>query len=266
MNLRRGLLCGLFPVLACAGAGAAPREVAAFNTYLGGPYRVDAQHGLAQSLVERLNRKLGPALHINLNHMPRIRVDAAELSKGARFDGLLLFVNPRFVGDAAQTRFLWSKPLFFDCNLVISRAAAPLEYGGPATFGGRRFGGVRGYRYPLIDDLVRSGALQREDSQDELSGLRKLARERIDLTVMPYSVFSYLATDSALAAQLHVARKPYECFARHILVGKSNPALLAALNLAIDGLAADQEWLRAMAYFHLDPKALSGWSAQANKD
>ncbi|MEC5160351.1 polar amino acid transport system substrate-binding protein [Janthinobacterium sp. CG_23.3] len=260
------LTLALLAACCCAAAHARASATTAYNTYMVGPYLVDAQQGLAQSLVDRLNDKIGPGQQLSLSHIPRIRLDAIELNKGDQFGGVVLFVNPRFVGDAAKTRFLWSKPLFVDCNLVISRVDEPVEYVGLSTLWGLRFGGVRGYRYVHIDDMVRLGKLAREDSQDELSGLRKVALGRVDLTVVPYSIFSQFGADKTLAKQLYVAAKPLQCFARHILVGKGNPAMLKALNEAIDTLATDKGWLAAMAYFHLDVKVLSGWSADDPSD
>ena len=255
------LTLGLLAGWSCAGAHARQPATTAYNTYMVEPYLVDAQQGLAQSLVDRLNDKIGPGNQLSLSHIPRIRLDSIELNKGDQFGGVVLFVNPRFVGDPAKTRFLWSKPLFVDCNLVISRVADPVEYVGLSTFWGLRFGGVRGYRYAYIDDMVRIGKLLREDSQDELSGLRKVALGRVDVTVVPYTIFSQFGATKGLAGQLYVAPKPLQCFARHILVGKGNPALLKVVNQAIDTLATDKGWLAAMAYFHLDVNVLSGWSA-----
>lgn len=256
-------------LLACLGglpgAQALP-PVTAFNTYMAGPYLVDTQQGLAQSLVDRLNAKMAPAHRLALSHVPRIRLDTTELSKGDRFAGAVLFVNPRFVADADKTRFLWSKPLFVDCNMVVSRLGEPVEFVGLSTLWGLRFGGVRGYRYSYIDDMVRTGKVHREDSQDELSGLRKVALGRVDVTVVPYTIYSHFGSDKGLAGQLYVAHKPLQCFARHILVGKANPALLSAINDAIDSLATDKGWLAAMAYYHLDVTVLSGFRADEAPD
>ncbi len=261
----RTLLALLGSLAGSPGAHAAA-PATAFNTYMAGPYVVEAQQGLAQSLVDRLNEKMAPHHRLALRHMPRIRLDTTELSKGDKFAGAVLFVNPRFVADADKTRFLWSKPLFVDCNMVISRLEEPVEFVGLSTFWGLRFGGVRGYRYSYIDDMVGTGKVQREDSQDELSGLRKVALGRVDVTVVPYTIYSHFGADKSLARQLYVAPKPLQCFARHILVGKANPALLKAVNLAIDALGTDKGWLAAMEYFHLDVNVLSGFSADEAPD
>lgn len=242
---------------------AAVETISTYNSYAVAPYVIDAEHGLARALVDRLNAKLLPRYRLALHQIPRIRLDMSELSKGSAFAGAVLFINPRFVGDAARTRFLWSKPLFTDCNLVISRKEAPLDYQGPATLGGLRFGGVRGYRYSVLDDLARAGKLVREDSQDELSGLNKVARGRLDLTVVPYTIYSYAVAEQALAPHLYVAPRPLQCFSRHILVSRANPALLKALDQAIDALAADPKWKSTMAGLHLDLDVLARLAAVA---
>ncbi|MBA5638273.1 transporter substrate-binding domain-containing protein [Duganella sp. LX20W] len=240
---------------------AAVETVTAFNSYAVAPYFVDADHGLAHALVERLNDKLAPRYRLSLRQIPRIRLDLSELNKGSAFTGAVLFINPRFVDDAARTRFLWSRPLFTDCNLVISSREAPVDYQGPASLAGLRFGAVRGYRYSVLDELARAGKLVREDSQDELSGLNKVARRRLDLTVVPYTIYSYAVAEQALASQLYVAPRPLQCFSRHILVSRARPGLLRALDLAIEALATDPEWKAALASLHLDLDATARWAA-----
>lgn len=260
---RLGLAC----VVAAAGMWSAPRPVAAvdtitaFNSYAVAPYFIDADHGLAPALVERLNARLAPRYHLALRQIPRIRLDLSELSKGDAFAGTVLFINPRFVDDAARVRFLWTRPLFTDCNLVVSQHDAPVDYQGPASLEGLRFGGVRGYRYSVFDDLARAGKLVREDSQDEISGLNKVARRRVDLTVVPYTIYSYAVAEQALAPLLYVAARPLQCFSRHILVSRANPDLLKALDLAIEALANDPQWKAALGGLHLDFDAISRWAS-----
>lgn len=249
---------------ACLLTGTAGAEtVTAFNSYLVAPYFIDGGHGLARVLVDRLNSKVGPRYQLALRHIPRIRLDLIELNKGVGFDSAVLFINPRFVGDVARTRFLWSKPLFVDCNLVISRKEAPIDYQGPASLLGLRFGAVRGYRYSLLDDMARAGKLVREDSQDEMSGLNKVARGRLDLTIVPYTIYSYAAAELALSPALYVAARPLQCFTRHILVSKTHPALLKALDRAIDTLGTDPDWLSALARFHLSVETMARWTPYA---
>ncbi|HJV02764.1 MAG TPA: hypothetical protein VJ752_19670 [Burkholderiaceae bacterium] len=245
-------------------ATGATETVSAFNSYMVAPYFIDAEHGLAHALVARLNDRLAPRYRLSLRQIPRIRLDLSELNKESAFTGVVLFIHPRFVGDAARTRFLWSRPLFTDCNLVISPKDAPLDYQGPASLEGLRFGAVRGYRYSILDDLVRAGKLLREDSQDELSGLNKVARRRLDMTVVPYSIYSYAAAEQALAPLLYAAPRPLQCFSRHILVSRAHPALLRALDQAIEALATDPGWKAALASLHLDLDAmarLAAWPA-----
>jgi polar amino acid transport system substrate-binding protein len=101
---------------------------------------------------------------------------------------------------------------------------------------------------------------------DAQQGLAQSLVDCLDVTVVPYTIFSQFGADKGLAGQLYVAPKPLHCFARHILVCKGNPALLKALNQAIDTLASDKGWLAAMAYFRLDAGVLSGWSADEPTD
>lgn len=263
----------LKPILAllmaacCAQGGAQTHPVPAYNTYLVAPYSIDAARGLARALAQRLNADLPPEYQLEFHQMPRSRLHASELSKDERFDGVVLFIAPRFVGDPYMTRYLWSKPLFVDCNLLVSGKARPLEYEGAVSLAGRRFAGVRGYRYELIDQMVMTNRLLREDSQDELSGLQKVGLGRVDFTVVPYTIYTYAASDRELAAQLHVASRAHQCFTRRILIGKATPpGLLKAINQALDAMALDEGWRAVMQGYHLDLDVLAQWTARPPAD
>lgn len=259
----------LLMVASCAWAGAqeAARPIPAYNTYLVAPYSIDAARGLARALATRLNAELPPEYQLEYRPIPRTRLHAAELSKDERFEGVVLFIAPRFVGDPYMTRYLWSKPLFVDCNLLISGRMQPIEYEGAASLVGRRFAGVRGYRYELIDQMAVTRRLQREDSQDELSGLQKVGLGRADFTVVPYTIYAHAAADKELGSLLHVASRAHQCFTRRILIGKATPpGLLKAINQAIDTMAADEHWRALLGSYHLDLDVLAQWTAHPPAD
>ncbi len=230
----------------------------AWNTYQLPPFVVDKGKSLGQALVERLNDKLMPAYSLKLENTPRARFDMTELVKGDRFDGVTLFLNPRFVGDNDESKFLWSKPLFKDCNLIISSKMKPISFEGKQSLVGLKFGGVIGNKYVYIDDLAAENKLTREDVREESLNLSKVASGRLDFTLMPYTIFSYLSlADKETSQKLFISPKAHLCFTRHIMVGKMNSVLLKAINEAIDGLMTDPEWLNSLAQLNMDVGVLS---------
>ncbi|MBV8657366.1 MAG: hypothetical protein JO142_06005 [Burkholderiales bacterium] len=250
-----GALLSLFAI-----SSAAHADVDAFNTYVTAPFVIDDQQGLAPILVDRLNAHLPAHFELKLNNVPRKRFTTTVLAEPGRFDGVALFLAPDFVGDHDQTHFLWSKPLFMDCNLIVSSMQAPLDYLRPDQFAGLHFGGVPDHHYMQIDEMAAAGKLTREDAPDEGANLKKVAARHLDFTVMPFTVYRYTSKALNLGPHLHVSPKPLDCFARRILIGRRNQPLLKAINDAIDLLQPDAQWNKAIAHYHPEPGMLPGGS------
>ncbi len=74
------------------------------------------------------------------------------------FDGLVVWVNPAWVGDPQRERYLWTFPVMRDTNELISSIDKPITYRGPDSLKGLVFGGVEGYRYQGIDEAAAGGS------------------------------------------------------------------------------------------------------------
>jgi polar amino acid transport system substrate-binding protein len=218
---------------------------------------LDEQHGLVQSLVDILNERLAPNFTFRLQNEPRNRVNHVILDAYQSFDGVVAFGNPVFFNDVKGSKYLWTKSLFTDCNLVISNSRNAVDYVDERSLQGKRFAGVGGHRYVVVDDMAKKGSLVREDAASELSNLRKIAAHHADFTVVPYSIYGYYANAAEWAGQLNVAAKPLSCFSRHLFVGKQDAQLRDALNTVVEGLATNADWAAALALHHLDPAILS---------
>ncbi len=221
----------------------------ALNSYQVPPYSLPNNLGLSSSLVDALNRHL-VGHRLILRTIPRARLQRYSFTN-ANFSDTVLFVTPAFVGDPDMKRFKWTEPLFSECNLFVSSVSSPVVLN-RENIEGKKFAGVFGYKYELIDSLVSLNKIRREDSQDEASGLQKVALGRADFSVVPTAIFNYFLSNSAWAKRLNAAPVPLNCFSRHILVAKSQPALLKALNLAIPRLRNDQVWNTALAAVHVE--------------
>jgi len=67
--------------------------------------------------------------------------------------------------------------------------AAP--YQGTESLHGKRLGGILGYRYPWFDEAFKAGQMKRDDSPDELTILKKIHMDRVDVGVMYRTIFHY---------------------------------------------------------------------------
>lgn len=228
---------------------AAAREVELWSYHDYPPFVIDAdqEFGFSHGFTQLLNRYAGERYHFVLRTAPRRRVDH-WLGEGR--EGVVLWVNPSWFDDLAQSRYHWSDALLMDVNEVISLKATPLRYRGPDSVRKLRFGAVLGEMYPSIDDLVAEGALQRDDVADPELNLRKLLRGRIDFTIMPRSELVYMTHDSKHTDRLYVSPVPFQRFTRHLLIQTEDAKLVELFRFFEEHVDVDREWraLRSRYY------------------
>jgi len=240
------LALALLPALARADS-----TIAAYNTYAIPPF-VISNGGLAADLVGYLNSKLHGRYVLQLHTLPRNRLNQVVMAHPKQFDGVVLFANKTFLQDPQGDRYLWSAPILEDANLVVSNQRRKVEYRGPHSLVGRRFGGVNGHIYANIDELARQGALIREDAYDERLNLAKLDMRRIDFTLLPQSFYRYLQLNHKnLLEKLYVAPQPHSVFSKHILVGVTQPELMHALQPVVAQMKTDPAWQAVLAKYNL---------------
>lgn len=225
---------------------AAEQHLIAYNSYQLPPF-VTAQGGLAQELVNYLNSKLVGQYRFQLETLPRARMMATVFNPPQAARGIALFLNPRFVGDAERTRFLWSKPLFQDRNLLIFRGRPAPVVKQLSDLHGLRFGAMLESRYQGLDELVQASRISRDDSVNEAAILEKVIAKRVDFTSMNQMSYLALSEQARFRDLLGTSPTPGEPgFTRHILISKANPALASKLDAIISAMPTDPSW-RALA-------------------
>ncbi|HJV02763.1 MAG TPA: transporter substrate-binding domain-containing protein [Burkholderiaceae bacterium] len=243
----------LFAALLPGAAMAAEETLPAYNTYQSVPFVV-GEGGLANDLVGYLNNKLKGKYHFKLTQMPREALNKNVIGDPG-FKGAVLFLSPPFVEDAAKTRYLWTQPLLHDSNAVISLGSRKLEYTGPDSFKGLKFGAVRGNRYMGLEDRFGKD-IQKEEVGEELSNIKKLAAGKIDATIMANSTFRFLmqqmGKQNAERSNLYTSSKTHMEFDRHIFVARDNPALGKELDAVVAGMKGDPAWKAVLAKYGLE--------------
>lgn len=244
-------LAAWMPMAACAAT------VTAYNSYLIPPFLDNDQRtGLAPDLVDYLNLHLPVAYRLRLENVPRARLAKLVLNpQGEKFAGVALFLNPGFVGDSKQQRYLWSLPLTGDRNLLVFRSPLPWPITGLDSLDGLRFSGIYEHQYAALDERVRAGRVTREDAADEALNLAKVAARRVDFTLLNQSNFqALLKLHRGYVDTLVSLPVPWQQpFNRYILVGRENAGLLAELNKVIAGMGSDPQWQRIVRRYGLLP-------------
>lgn len=250
--MRRMLVSLLLLCVASLGA-AAEENLPAYNSYSSVPFVV-GELGMATDLVHYLNGKLKGRYHFTLTPVTREALNN-KLASDPNFKGVVLFLNPFFVGDPDKTKFAWSAPLMSDSNAVISLASRKLEYSGPDALKGLKFGGVKGNRYAGLDERFGKDIV-REDVTEELSNIRKIAAGKVDVTIMASSTYRYLlkqmGKDNAAKNNLYTSTKPHAQFERQLLVAKDNAGLAKELNDLVDAMKTDPLWKAILVKYGLD--------------
>ena len=218
--------------------------VPAYNTYQSVPFVVDAKSGLTADLVAYLNAKLKGKHVLELQSMPRERLNQTVINS-ADFKGVVLFLSPAFVGDADKKKFSWTPAIMQDGNEVISSTNKKVEYSSPDAFKGASFVGIRGNKYAGLEDKFGKD-IKRTDTNTELMSLAMVAVERADFTIMAGSIYSYLlkvnGVSDGLNNKLHASATPHSKFDRFMFVANNNSALAKDLSEIASGMPADPAW------------------------
>ncbi|HJV28030.1 MAG TPA: transporter substrate-binding domain-containing protein [Aromatoleum sp.] len=205
--------------------------------------------GLTYELADYLTKKSKGALTVKVSVLPRARVDQAVAA--ADFKDAVPWVFPAWFKDKDKTTYRWSDALFSDENAVVSSLAKKVEYASPESLKGMTFGGVLGHNYVGIDDLVKAGQIERQDSQSEEVNLKKIVAGRIDVTFLPGSSLNFLVPQLGIEGKLHLSGTPQSSYTRHILIAKSNPELLKQVNAAIAEMKTDAGWQDVLKKYHV---------------
>ena len=215
------------------------------------PFNTGGEAGLSHELVKYLNEKLEGEPRIELWLVNRARL-ALEMSD-PDFDGLVVWVNPAWVGDPQRERYLWTFPVMRDTNELISSIDKSITYRGPDSLKGLVFGGVEGYRYQGIDEAAAGGELVRHDAKKVKINLDLLVRGRIDVTLVPGSALAFFTHVPAYEGKLFVSPFPQSSYTRHILVPRSRADLHARLNDIAEQMDRDPRWHQVLESYRGTP-------------
>ncbi|NHZ90382.1 hypothetical protein F2P45_15345 [Massilia sp. CCM 8733] len=244
MRSRSFLIAMLLPLLPLRLAQAAETvQLATYYDYV--PWFVPGRPsaGLNARLASRLSEMSGGRYRFVSVYIPRRRLDV--LLQEGKLTMVVAWVHPRFFGDPERTRYFWTGPLMDDESLVVSPRAAPLEYDGPDSLRGKRFGAPGGHRFPDLEPLISAGEITRIDVPQIKNALQMIgAHRRLDFTVVDRSTLDALKHERVIdAALLHVASRPRTAsYQRSMLVPLDQPALYRFLHSAVALLRSDSSW------------------------
>jgi polar amino acid transport system substrate-binding protein len=220
-------------------------KVTVYAYHLQPPLIIDigGQSGLYFDFVNHLNR-LSNEYEFSLVYVPRKRIEV--MLERNEMNGILLGVNPKWFKDRAEQKYLWTSIVFEDRDEIVSLQSAPFEYQSPNSLKGKTVGGVRGFYYAGINELVAQGLVNRIDTVDEEALLTMLTKQRIDVAIIGRFMYEYYLSDSVKATVFHLSAEPHDRYHRRILVPKEQSVLFLHLQDLVTKLGYDCKWQQKM--------------------
>jgi polar amino acid transport system substrate-binding protein len=169
----------------------------------------------------------------------RAKLDAGTL------EGVLLGVNPVWFSEAERAKALWTPPILFDKNVVISLGSRKIDFKGPESLAGLRVALVKDWFYPEIGAAFTALKAQRVDFGSEPLALRGMAAGKADVALVSEWTFLYEQLRGDLAGDFFTADKPASTFERMILVPAARKALHADLVRYLTDIKKNPGWQEA---------------------
>jgi polar amino acid transport system substrate-binding protein len=241
------LISGVFSSKAFASSASSnvPQIIPVYTYHTHPPFIIETERGLSYDLAVYLSDKSKERFHFIVKPMSRPRVNKMIAESKT---GIVPWVNPAWFKDKQEKKNLWAKgSLMEDGNSLISHHKRKVVYGGPQSLDGLVFGGVKDHTYVGIDDYIKAGNnLRRVDAGNHVDNFRKLAKQRIDVTITPLSGAEYLIKKEGLQDQLFISPMLHSQYKRRVMIINRQVGLGAFVDTLMEEMVTDPQWLKIM--------------------
>ncbi|GLX78656.1 hypothetical protein tinsulaeT_19960 [Thalassotalea insulae] len=207
---------------------------------------IQIKQGLYYDFTRYLNTR-STTHHFELVFVPRKRIE--RMLKDEKLQGILLGVNPVWFNDKKEVNYLWTEKIFTDRDEVVSLAETPIEFTTPDSLAGKVFGGVRGFYYYGISELVNRNKISHIETVKEVDLFYMLLNKRIDAAVISRSTLDYLVKKNNWQSIFHLSNKPHDIYERRVLVPKHLSPVFDELDTIVKKLPKDKNWLKILARY-----------------
>jgi len=199
--------------------------------------------GLYYDFSEYLNSK-SDKYHFETIFVPRKRIEF--MIGKASFNGIVLGVNPVWFKDKAEEKYLWTGTIYQDQDEMVSLIDNPVEYSGAKSLVGKNLGGVRGFYYFGIDELVAQGEINRFDTVGEYELLQMLLFKRIDVGIVSRSTLNFLMKAKSWQGKFYLSKMPHDQYQRRVLIPRHKKVIYDEISPIINKLADDPDWQKIL--------------------
>lgn len=227
-------------LLGNANAGAL-KPITLYTYHLMPPYLVDVESkkGLFFDFAELLNSRTSQ-YQFQVQYLPRKRLE--RLLEADKLNGVVLGVSPTWFADKSETKYLWTAKIISDQDEIVSLKNSPIDYDGPESLTNTRIGGVLGFYYYGIDELVEKGKIIRIDTTTEFSLLSMILSKRVDSGIISRATLNYLVPRHQWQGKFYISKHPHDRFDRRVMVPKRFHAEFTFLQSVLIHIDSDSEW------------------------
>lgn len=190
--------------------------------------------GLGLEIVRAAYRTQGH--EVTMDYVPWARAETGV--KNGTYD-ILPFT---WRTDARLKVLLYSTPYAVGNVRFIKRKGDPFEFNGLASLSGKRIGVVLGYGYG--DAFSTAGAFERDNGKDLMTNIKKLLRNRLDLTLEDEIVARSIigAEDPTALNAIEFVKAPLSVNPLYVTAGLQNPKakeIIGAFNQGLEIIRAN---------------------------
>ena len=158
--------------------------------------------------------------------------------------GMVIFVNPIWFSDDKMEKYLWTDSVLTLRDEIVSKNETPFSYIDKSSFKGKRIGGIEGYTYPVLDEMVKLGNASRVNAKSDLENLKKL-KEGIELDAIivnegPLKIYSQIL---GIEDDVFLSSQPSGEYKVKILLTKDLLPVYQFVVEIISKLDSDDDWV-----------------------
>ncbi|MES2934225.1 MAG: transporter substrate-binding domain-containing protein [Pseudomonadota bacterium] len=224
-------------------AGASEVDVPLVNYYSYAPFSIpDESADLTRQLAQLLTNNSGGRYHFVPTLLPKGRLDNMLLDH--HWQGVVAWLNPRFVNDENKSKYIWSESLMLETDLVVSHVDAPIHFTGITSLEGKVLGTVLNQRYADVEQMIANKQLRRSDAPSQENNVRKLLLKRVDVVFVSRSTINALRRRiPEFNKKLYIASMPRNSFTRHIMLTPGlQPELISYVQSTVAKLSTNPTW------------------------
>lgn len=232
------LCLAFWPIALLAAEPATTIPVYSYHT--SPPFIINQQKtkGFNFDLVRALNRQFENNPGFNFYPIDRPSLNLLLVSGQP---AIVMWVNPGWFG-ANKDLYLWSKPLFWDKDVVVSLKGAGLKHDETADLSGLRIGGIQGYFYQGLKPLVVSGKVQRINVRNDQTNIQQLLDKKVDAIIISKSSLLFYVRKLKLINQVEIVGRPNSTYQRQLLITHHYRDHYEEINHFVEGLAQQTYW------------------------